>query len=230
MEKPSTIPLTPLVANTRTFLGAKDSPLLAPRGVFLVKNCLIVVDTAQNRLFIWKQLPEEEHQAPDLVLGQLSNAATGRNASGKVSTEISMRLPQKRFRSRKMPLIEATTRATSVTPADNNTVEIRLSRYRGVVRKVRYSAVPFGPLPPIAMSLPIGRIKKAQNTMKVGSPRMTRYGVSRFFMLNLLWQFQKNTAAPAKQARQSVLLANLLEISLLKAVLDFSHFLVIDWL
>jgi hypothetical protein len=55
-----------------------------------------------------------------------------------------------------------------VTPPDNKTVEIKLSRYRGVVRTVKYSAAPFGPLPPIAISLASGKIKKAIKTIKAG--------------------------------------------------------------
>ncbi|RMG32066.1 MAG: hypothetical protein D6730_00290 [Bacteroidetes bacterium] len=74
-----------LVSETRIFKGAKDNPFLAPRGVFLAGNRLFVADTAQNRLFIWHQLPRGEFQQPDLVLGQLEKAATGRNANGRVS-------------------------------------------------------------------------------------------------------------------------------------------------
>jgi len=78
-----------ILANTlavegRPFLGAADSPLLAPRGVFLVNNHLLVADTAQNRVFLWRQLPESEHAPPDLVLGQPSGISTGRNAHGAV--------------------------------------------------------------------------------------------------------------------------------------------------
>jgi len=65
---------------TLIFKGAEDSPLLAPRGVYLVKNKLFVADTAQNRLFIWNELPTTEFQKPDVVLGQVAKAATGRNS------------------------------------------------------------------------------------------------------------------------------------------------------
>ncbi len=85
MEQSEPIALEKLVTHTQIFKGAKDSPLLAPRGVFLVKNKLFVADTAQNRLFIWNELPNQEFQNPDLVLGQMAKAGTGRNASGKVS-------------------------------------------------------------------------------------------------------------------------------------------------
>lgn len=71
--------------NTQIFKGAEDSPLLAPRGVFLVDNQLMVADTAQNRLFLWKELPKEEFQKPDIVLGQAVRADTERNAGGKVN-------------------------------------------------------------------------------------------------------------------------------------------------
>ncbi|MEZ4993270.1 MAG: hypothetical protein R2824_22805 [Saprospiraceae bacterium] len=77
--------LAPLVKNIRTFKGAEDSPLLAPRGVFLVDGRLFIADTAQNRVFIWHRMPDSEFQAPDVVLGQSKKALTGRNAGSKVT-------------------------------------------------------------------------------------------------------------------------------------------------
>lgn len=74
-----------LITRTRLFKGVEDSPLLAPRGVYLVNNHLLVADTAQNRLFIWRELPTTEFQKPDVVLGQPAKAETGRNASGGVT-------------------------------------------------------------------------------------------------------------------------------------------------
>lgn len=74
--------LQTLVTKTTIFNGAEDSPLLAPRGVFLTQGKLLVADTAQNRLFIWNSLPETEHQAADIVLGQAGKSATGRNTGG----------------------------------------------------------------------------------------------------------------------------------------------------
>ncbi|MEM6963138.1 MAG: hypothetical protein AAF573_00140 [Bacteroidota bacterium] len=85
MNKIETIPLNQLSSKTHVFKGAKDSPLLAPRGAYLIDNQLFVADTAQNRLFIWKTLPTTEFQQPDVVLGQLAKDATGRNAKGKVN-------------------------------------------------------------------------------------------------------------------------------------------------
>ncbi len=85
MEKTESIALENLVSKTQVFKGAEDNPLLAPRGVFLVKNQLIVADTAQNRMFIWNELPTGEFQNPDVVLGQTAKKETGRNAKGKVS-------------------------------------------------------------------------------------------------------------------------------------------------
>lgn len=85
MDETQTIALDKIVTKTQVFSGAKDNPLLAPRGVFLVDNQLFVADTAQNRLFIWNELPDSEFQQADVVLGQSAKAATGRNASGKVS-------------------------------------------------------------------------------------------------------------------------------------------------
>jgi len=77
--------LTTLIEQTRIFKGSAQSPLLAPRGVYLVNNHLFIADTAQNRVFMWKQLPDQEFQDPDVVLGQVEKANTGRNASGKLS-------------------------------------------------------------------------------------------------------------------------------------------------
>ena len=85
MNSLETIEKQKLVSKTQIFKGARDSPLLAPRGVFLAGNKLFVSDTAQNRLFIWNDLPKTEYQNPDVVLGQIGKADTGRNADGKVS-------------------------------------------------------------------------------------------------------------------------------------------------
>lgn len=80
-----TEPLAKLVKSTTLFKGAVNSPLLAPRGVFLVNGQLLVADTAQNRVFIWDRLPNAAHREPTVVLGQDAKADTGRNASGKVN-------------------------------------------------------------------------------------------------------------------------------------------------
>ncbi|MEM9917430.1 MAG: hypothetical protein AAF990_05005 [Bacteroidota bacterium] len=77
--------LKSLLEKNHIFKGAADSPLLAPRGVFLVNRMLFVADTAQNRVFIWHQLPTTEFAQPDVVLGQNTKAQTGRNANGKVN-------------------------------------------------------------------------------------------------------------------------------------------------
>ncbi len=65
--------------------GPADSPLLAPRGVWIVGSRLFVSDTAQNRVFVWNRLPAGPHQAPDVVLGQAGVADSGRNAGTAVS-------------------------------------------------------------------------------------------------------------------------------------------------
>ncbi|TAF63536.1 MAG: hypothetical protein EAZ55_13150 [Cytophagales bacterium] len=67
------------------FKGDNNNPLLAPRGVFIKNNMLFVADTAQNRVFIWKKIPTEMHQAPEVVLGQYQMQHTGRNNEGEVS-------------------------------------------------------------------------------------------------------------------------------------------------
>ncbi|MCB0547359.1 MAG: hypothetical protein KDD19_07190 [Phaeodactylibacter sp.] len=81
----ATEPLAPLVSKTRIFEGAADSPFLAPRGVFLAAGQLLVADTAQNRVFLWRELPESNFQPADVVLGQPAKADTGRNSGGKVN-------------------------------------------------------------------------------------------------------------------------------------------------
>lgn len=70
---------------SRIFLGGKDNPLLAPRGVHLAKGRLFVSDTGQNRVFIWNELPTEAYKTPSIVLGQTDKTDTERNAGGKVS-------------------------------------------------------------------------------------------------------------------------------------------------
>jgi sugar lactone lactonase YvrE len=70
-----------------TFLGPESTPFLAPRGVFLLHNRLLVADTGRNRVFIWHQMPETAFQEPDVVLGQGDADSTGRNAHGEVSAE-----------------------------------------------------------------------------------------------------------------------------------------------
>ena len=56
--------------NFQVFLGAPDSPFLAPRGVWMGEDKLLVADTAQNRVFIWNTLPTTQKAEPDVVLGQ----------------------------------------------------------------------------------------------------------------------------------------------------------------
>ncbi|MEM9328622.1 MAG: hypothetical protein AAGA85_23350 [Bacteroidota bacterium] len=79
---PSTISEVELI-----FRGDPESPFLAPRGVWLHNGILVVADTGQNRVFIWKQLPRSEVQSPDIVLGQESVQETGRNAGQAVGPD-----------------------------------------------------------------------------------------------------------------------------------------------
>lgn len=75
---------TPLLPKY-VFKGPKSTPLLAPRGVFLLNGRLFVSDTGRNRVFIWNRFPESEFQEPDVVLGQGDADGTGRNAGGAVN-------------------------------------------------------------------------------------------------------------------------------------------------
>lgn len=75
------------VENASIFRGSEQKPFLAPRGVYASGNQLFVSDTGQNRVFIWKQLPSQEFQEPDVVLGQSEVSDSGRNAGGEVSAQ-----------------------------------------------------------------------------------------------------------------------------------------------
>ncbi|MEN0003547.1 MAG: hypothetical protein AAF798_05365 [Bacteroidota bacterium] len=74
-----------LINKLHVFTGGSDNPFLAPRGVCLAKGKLLVADTAQNRVFIWNELPKAEQQDADIVLGQPQKTDTGRNSGGKVN-------------------------------------------------------------------------------------------------------------------------------------------------
>lgn len=60
------------------FYGDEGNPFLAPRGLHTINGKLIVADTAQNRIFIWNEMPTTSYQIPDSILGQLN--ATNTNA------------------------------------------------------------------------------------------------------------------------------------------------------
>ncbi|MCB9080589.1 MAG: hypothetical protein H6555_02645 [Lewinellaceae bacterium] len=76
----------PIAGAPNLFYGERDNPLLAPRGVCQTPEHLLVADTGQNRVFIWKNLNwESSHAVPEVVLGQLDHQDTGRNAGATVS-------------------------------------------------------------------------------------------------------------------------------------------------
>ena len=82
--------LSALTTGRHLFYGAAESPLLAPRGVCLADNKLIVADTGQNRLFIWEDYQtllnqKLAHAEPTIVLGQEDSGGTGRNAGGNAT-------------------------------------------------------------------------------------------------------------------------------------------------
>lgn len=79
--------LPPVTGPQHLFRGDEASPLLAPRGVALAQDRLIVADTGQNRVFVWDNYPELVAQSqafapPTVVLGQVDAQGTGRNAGG----------------------------------------------------------------------------------------------------------------------------------------------------
>lgn len=81
------LPLENISIEKLIFKGDFNNPFLAPRGVFLCKNKLIVADTGQNRVFVWNNIPTTEYQAPDLVLGQMEKENTARNKGTACSAD-----------------------------------------------------------------------------------------------------------------------------------------------
>lgn len=73
---------SPLLDHSLLFKGESDNPLLAPRGVWLHNDLLVVADTGQNRVFLWQGLPTSPFVKPAVVLGQQASQDTGRNAGG----------------------------------------------------------------------------------------------------------------------------------------------------
>lgn len=71
--------------NSYVFKGSKNTPFLAPRGVFTSNGHLFVSDTGRNRVFIWYKIPTLEYQEPDVVLGQLEIDHSKRNSGGAAS-------------------------------------------------------------------------------------------------------------------------------------------------
>lgn len=74
--------------------SAQPTPaqLYAPRGVWLDDERLIVCDSGNHRILIWRGIPEEDHAAADLVLGQPSFFEEGPAAHGR-GPENGMHLP-----------------------------------------------------------------------------------------------------------------------------------------
>ncbi len=58
-----------LIQPEHIFLGSSDSPFLAPRGISVCNNKMLVCDTAQNRIFIWNAIPKDSYAEPDIILG-----------------------------------------------------------------------------------------------------------------------------------------------------------------
>ena len=75
-----------------TFNGAAGNPLLAPRGVCMHNNTLVVSDTGQNRVFIWYNFHDCAIRDASVVLGQNTHSDTSRNA-GKEVTASSLQYP-----------------------------------------------------------------------------------------------------------------------------------------
>ncbi len=59
------------------------SQLYAPRGVFLNDDYLIVADSGNHRVLIWRGIPETDATPADIVLGQPDFTSEGPNAGGQ---------------------------------------------------------------------------------------------------------------------------------------------------
>jgi len=57
--------------------------LYAPRGVWLDDERLIVCDSGNHRVLIWRRVPSEQHTPADVVLGQPSFTSEGPAANGR---------------------------------------------------------------------------------------------------------------------------------------------------
>ncbi|MEO8413765.1 MAG: hypothetical protein ABI472_08905 [Ginsengibacter sp.] len=73
----------PAIKASLFFYGDEGNPFLAPRGMHTANGKLIVADTAQNRIFIWNEMPTSLYKKPGLVLGQLLTTDTQRNSGGE---------------------------------------------------------------------------------------------------------------------------------------------------
>lgn len=62
------------------FKGEENNPLLAPRGVCMSDDILVVSDTGQNRVFIWNNFSYQQYQQADVVIGQAEHSDTERNS------------------------------------------------------------------------------------------------------------------------------------------------------
>lgn len=76
---------TPISEQKLIFKGSESNPFLAPRGVCMTADKLIVADTGQNRVFVWNTIPTTTYQDADVILGQENVLSTGRNAGDKLS-------------------------------------------------------------------------------------------------------------------------------------------------
>lgn len=69
-----------------------DSQFYAPRGVFLNDDYLVVADSGNHRVLIWRGVPESDQKPADVVLGQPDFTTEGARAGG-ASVEKGLHLP-----------------------------------------------------------------------------------------------------------------------------------------
>jgi NHL repeat len=60
-----------------------ESTLYAPRGVHLDENLLVVADSGNHRVLLWRGVPNVDHSSADLVLGQPNAHTEGPAAAGR---------------------------------------------------------------------------------------------------------------------------------------------------
>ena len=73
-----------ILSKSIVFKGAENNPFLAPRGIWITRTLLLVSDTGQNRVFLWRSLPNTPLAEPDVVLGQEHASETQRNSGQHV--------------------------------------------------------------------------------------------------------------------------------------------------
>jgi len=78
----------------KTDLGLNERSFNRPTGVATDGRVLVIADTDNNRVLIWRSLPTVNHQPADVVLGQPDFRTSRANEGGQAPTQRSLRGPQ----------------------------------------------------------------------------------------------------------------------------------------